>query len=198
MTTKEQTIADRVWTLSGLRQAHMEAGRYLGDLRAEWETEHAEAIDRVKNLREEIEAVELAIRDLALAEYGKTGDPKVVVGVEVKVFGVLDYAPQAALAWAKEHGVALSLNIVEFAAIMKATGDRPEFVTLKDEPRAQIASALGKHLVCPVCQEASVNGETHPVCKEEVPPAASKSQAKRLAVQGTGQPTTEREYVQQQ
>jgi len=52
----------------------------------------------------------------------------------------LDYDPKEALKWAMEHQIALSLDKSSFDKFAKATP--LDFVTIREEPRAQIAQNL--------------------------------------------------------
>jgi len=81
-----------------------------------------------------------ALREMAIEKYSETGDKAVAPGVAVKIFEVLDYEPKEAFKWAMAHQIALSLDKKSFETLAKATP--LEFVTIKEEPRAQIAQDL--------------------------------------------------------
>jgi hypothetical protein len=58
---------------------------------------------------------------------------------------VLDYDGKAALSWAKEHLLCLSLDKKAFETLAK-TDSRPEFVEVTQEPKAFIGSDLSEYL----------------------------------------------------
>lgn len=105
-----------------------------------WESEHkdliinAEETDRFRQLAED------NLRLMTLQAYAETGDKAPTEGVSVKLFQVLDYDPKEALKWAMEHQIALSLDKKSFEGFAKATP--LDFVTISEEPRAQIATKL--------------------------------------------------------
>jgi len=91
--------------------------------------------DRVATLEE-------ILRSLALDQFKATGTKAWQGGVEVKEFVVLDYQEPDALAWAKEHRVALKLDRPAFDRIAKASPEEFPFVKISKEPRAQIPQKM--------------------------------------------------------
>lgn len=93
----------------------------------------------------DLEAAELDLRQALLQFYEQSGERKYGCG-EVKIFTRVEYEEAAAIRFAIEHhhDSLLSLNKRNFEKVAKEL--RPEFVTLVDEPRAQIAGDLGQYL----------------------------------------------------
>ena len=89
------------------------------------------------------ELEETKLRDLTLQAYAETGNKAPAKGVSVKIFEVLNYNPDEAKGWAIEHRVALKLDTATFGKIARV--DKPSFVTISEEPRAQIAQHLEVH-----------------------------------------------------
>ena len=85
------------------------------------------------------------VRELTMAAYQETGEVKPVNGVHVKEYTVIDYPEPKAFDYclAELHD-ALALNRKTFEKVVQALPEerRPEFVTVKKEPRATIAADL--------------------------------------------------------
>lgn len=76
------------------------------------------------------------IRAMALEQYKETGEKKLDYGVGIRVLKKLEYEEAAALSWAKEHGLALSLNKSAFEKVARA--DPMDFVKINEIPQAKI------------------------------------------------------------
>ncbi len=92
--------------------------------------------------REYLAKAETALREAAVAAYNASGEKHLAPGVEVKVGSSMAYDPAAALAWAKAHTVALSLDKKAFESI--APSSCPELVQVSEKPTANIATDLDK------------------------------------------------------
>ena len=119
--------------------------------RAAWDIANQNMLQELAQAQADLELEETELRDAAVIAFKGTGERKPAPGVEVKVFDVFDYLPGDALKWAKEHGLALKLDVGVFEAIAKA--QVIPFVTKRTEPRAQIARDLEK--VLETAKEAS-------------------------------------------
>jgi len=90
-------------------------------------------------------ALQDSVRELTMAAYQETGEVKPVDGVHVKEYTVIDYPEPKAFDYclAELHD-ALALNRKTFEKVVQALPEerRPEFVTVKKEPRATIAADL--------------------------------------------------------
>ncbi|KKK49053.1 hypothetical protein LCGC14_3138980, partial [marine sediment metagenome] len=105
---------------------------------------------------EDLAHAETALRDAALGEYeasrepdGTGGNKHPIPGTEIKVGVVLVYEAEPALAWALEHKQAVrpaSLVAKEFENIVRAMAEAPDFVTMKEEAKANLASDMAKCL----------------------------------------------------
>ncbi|KKN76949.1 hypothetical protein LCGC14_0366010 [marine sediment metagenome] len=105
-----------------------------------WENENKELLRSLDIMTEEVSVVEAWLRTLTLKAYNETGSKAPAVGVSVKMFEVLNYDADKAKEWALEHRVVLSLDKKSFEDFAKATP--LEFVSITEEPRAQIATNL--------------------------------------------------------
>jgi len=125
------------------------ASKLAGELRArrdDFEATIAGDVAASKELMAQMTATEERVRELALAAYDGT-NKHVAPGVEVKVFTAVEYDSDVALAWAVKHGLFLQLHKTEFERFAKgSTGTVTEFVVVREELRAQIATDLRKAL----------------------------------------------------
>jgi hypothetical protein len=94
--------------------------------------------------------IEKDIREVALEEYDES-QVKDLGGVQIKTFTSLEYAEGAAILYCMNHQekklqemVSYKLDKRGFEKIAKEL--KPEFVTIKEEPRAQIATDLSEYL----------------------------------------------------
>lgn len=76
------------------------------------------------------------IKELAMVEYQETGEKKLKYGVGIRVFKKLEYEELDAIAWAKEHNMALSLDKTSFEKIARA--DPMDFVKINEVPQATL------------------------------------------------------------
>jgi hypothetical protein len=92
-----------------------------------------------------VSKLETEIRNVAIYEYIDNGI-KDLGGVQIKVFSTLEYDENTAVNYCLEHQHAnlLKLNKTGFEKVAKEL--KPEFVTIKEEPRAQIATDLSEYL----------------------------------------------------
>ena len=111
------------------------------DMRDIWERKYADELLELVSIALQVAEEEAALRELTLQAYAETGNKAPAVGVSVKLFDVLNYNPDEAKKWALEHRVALKFDTATFEKIAKV--DKPDFVTITEEPRAQIAQSLG-------------------------------------------------------
>ena len=112
----------------------------VNDARASWEEEHISWFDTARDTASAVSEAENTLHELTLQAYAETGDKAPAAGVSVKIFQVLSYDQGEAMKWASEHRVALKLDTSTFEKIAKV--DTPGFVTISEEPRAQISRNL--------------------------------------------------------
>lgn len=100
-------------------------------------------------LKQEKDAQEALLRELALEAYAATGEKKPAAGVEVKVKTAFKYAAEKALEWALAHGIAIvpaKLDGKTFERVIAAMPERPDWIVAADEPFVTIATDLEKAL----------------------------------------------------
>ncbi len=110
-----------------------------------WGDANRELLEFCQEAKTKREKAEEALREAGLKEYEVTKDKHPIPGTEIKVSVKLVYEPETALAWAIEHKQAVrpaSLNAKEFEAIVKAMAEKPDFVTMKEEAKATLASDM--------------------------------------------------------
>jgi|TARA_Y100000310_G_scaffold344765_1_gene459335 hypothetical protein len=134
------SLPELVQQLAAARQDADLAANALRMEQEQFAEDHADLFNRVEGARKGVADIEGAIRETALAHYAVDGNKKPSPGVGIRVSTKLDYTPANALAWAKEHSIALSLDKRAFEKIAKV--DTPEFVTVTEEPQATIAREL--------------------------------------------------------
>ena len=125
------------------------ASKLSGSLRArrdDFELTLADDVAASKELVAQMSETEEEVRGLALAAYDGV-NKHVAPGVEVKIFTAVEYDSDVALAWAVKHGIFLQLHRTEFERFAKgSTSTVAEFVVVREEPRAQIATNLRQAL----------------------------------------------------
>ena len=113
-------------TLQTVKTTRLQRDRLQADL-AVVETAFREAnaalLAEVDRLRHETRAVEAELRHLAAEHFGETGDKHPAPGVNVRVRQTVEFDETEALAWARQHNVALLLNRDLFAKVAKAHRD---------------------------------------------------------------------------
>ena len=121
-----------------------------------WLEENAGLLSQIEDAQYGLINTETALRDAALGEYeeskapdGTGGNKHPIPGTEIKVGVVPVYEAEPALAWALEHKQAVrpaSLNAKEFEAIVKVMAEKPDFVVMKEEAKATLASDMAAAL----------------------------------------------------
>lgn len=134
------SLSERLRRLAHARESFARVNGLLQQRREELELELAGAIAEATAAREQVSKLETEVRAAAEDHFKATGEKKPVPGIEVKQFTVVSYDPATALEWARQSGVALSLNKTEFERIAK-TGSLP-FVKIDTEPRCTISQKL--------------------------------------------------------
>ncbi|KKM06273.1 hypothetical protein LCGC14_1745660 [marine sediment metagenome] len=108
----------------------------------QWEEDYSIMLGMVAESMQAVVDAEALLRELTLKAYAETGEKAPAVGVSVKIFEVLRYDKDEAMKWGVEHRIALKLDTLTFEKIAKVEG--LEFVTITEEPQAQIAQNLDK------------------------------------------------------
>ncbi len=138
------TLAQRVADVHQLRQtlASLQEARAVA-LEA-WERDNAALLTLTRETADRLREAEGDLRARAVETYQATGNTKPGPGLGIKLMTVLHYDSGDALAWAKEHRLALALDRATFERLAKTA--RPAFVAIETVPTGTIASDLGKHL----------------------------------------------------
>jgi len=128
-------------------EARNEAARYHEMHRAAlavWEEEHAALIDDRGKAVERLRDAENWLREMTRAAYAETGNRTPAPGVGIRMVTELYYEKEKAFAWAREHDMALWLDVRAFEKIAKASPI--EFVEIREQPQATIAQDLSPYL----------------------------------------------------
>ena len=134
-------LEEQIKVVAEVRDRLQWAKTTVKDMRDIWEKKYADELSAVAAATVQVNEAEDTLRELTLQAFAKTGSKNPAAGVSIKLFDVLNYDPDEAKKWALEHRVALKLDTATFEKIAKA--DKPSFVTISPEPRAQIAQSLG-------------------------------------------------------
>ena len=131
------------------------ARKYLEEAKADKETlwlafqdtdDWKEAEENLRYAKETVQLLEAQAKEEALLQYNQDGNKEPHPAVKIKTFTVLDYDDQQAVAWCHMNfKPALKLDTKLFEALKKSNA-LPDFVDIKEEPRAQIASNLSAYL----------------------------------------------------
>jgi hypothetical protein len=146
--------------LHAARQRQAAAAQALAEKQAAFDAEHAEVIAEVGTAKQVVELTEKLLRELVVAHYRTTKDKQPLPGVGVKVGTVYEFERKAAFEWAKGKGLCITpeqLDIAAFTDLCKSASNRPEFVKVIEDPKANIAADLTKTLTAvaaPVTVEA--------------------------------------------
>ena len=112
---------------------------HLSDLQQTFNAEHAPLIEHLQKLNLAVQGAEADLRKATITAYlaDPDHDKQVAPGIAtIREMQVIGYDPGKALAWAKEHGLALLLDTKTYEALVKA-GQAPGSVVV--EPQAAIA-----------------------------------------------------------
>lgn len=115
----------------------------LAEVREAFNRSHAGLITLAAEAEQALLEAETQLKGAAEAHFRTTGEKNPAPGVAIRIMAVLSYEEAAALAWAKDTGLALVPETFDRKAlekIAKAT-DLP-FVTITAEGRATLAADL--------------------------------------------------------
>lgn len=110
---------------------------------AAFKEEHADLFEQEEACKTECARIEAALRAKAVEVYNANPESKrLCFGIGIQVAKSYEYAMSNALQWAKDHDLCLSLDKKAFDAQCKNDSTRPDFVIVKEVPRATIPSDL--------------------------------------------------------
>ena len=116
----------------------LNAGR--SQVLSQWEEQNHIALVQAKLAGETRDAAEAKLRAMTLEAYLETGNKAPAPGIGIRILTKLDYKTETAFEWAVNHRLALKLDVPAFEKIAKASP--LEFVSLREEPQATIATVL--------------------------------------------------------
>jgi len=108
----------------------------------------AAAEDRLREHKAIVSDFETQVRNAALIEYRSSGNKAPTDGVSVKIYKVLHYDPDVALAWVKENIPSLVVESLDKKGFEKVSTTLGGPVVVEEDPRVSIArdlSALVTH-----------------------------------------------------
>ena len=137
----EADILSQARAVQVAREKATIAAVHLSTWKAQWEEDHREVIDHVRDMKDACDAAEAALREMAVTVHKATGVTR-WPGVEVRQFDVVTYDERSALDWALTRAFAeiLELDKTLFERVAKLL--HMDFVTITKEPRAEIATDL--------------------------------------------------------
>jgi len=111
-------------------------------LEEEFRKQNEELFGRLSACQEALAVVESEVRDHAIVIYHLSGEKKLAGGVGIRVMEKIEYAPEEALGWAKEHKMALQLDKKAFERIAKAQKGELNFVKFTEEAIATLPAKI--------------------------------------------------------
>jgi hypothetical protein len=111
-----------------------------------FERENARIINATKAAASRVEELDAKVRALALATYTESKDKNPAPGINIGIGSktLLTYDSKTALVWARETGIALTLDIKAFEKVAEATDLNFVTKTAVETQRVAIASDLTK------------------------------------------------------
>jgi hypothetical protein len=94
----------------------------IGAFRRAFDERHGPLLGELDEARKSAAAREIAVRSEALASFLVTGSREPAPGVKVRLVAAARYDPEAALLWARAHGLALRLDAAAFEKLAVAGG----------------------------------------------------------------------------
>ena len=102
--------------LQGVLDTRMEE---LKKKKLEFEEENKQLLETIKTVKQSLSEVIVKAKEFALEEYNETGLKSLSGGFSIRVSNFLDYDPEKAFAWAKEHDLCLKLDTKAFDSVAK-------------------------------------------------------------------------------
>lgn len=136
----EKGLKEQMKTVRDLRIKTAELKERKKRLLEAFEKENEELFLAVKMESETLVAAEEYARALAIVEFDQTGEKQLYAGIVIKQMSRLRYLESTAMAWAKEHGMALKLDVKAFEKIAKA--DKVYFVYYDTENTAALPKEI--------------------------------------------------------
>ena len=136
----ESNFEREIRELKVLRENAKGFQEILKGLQVRFAEKHKNMIHSMDVTNEAIGKLEESIKTKALKQYEQDGKKKLAFGVGIRVMTDPFYDSDAGLAWAKETGLCLKLDVTAFKKIAKV--QELNFVELKERPIATIPSEI--------------------------------------------------------
>lgn len=143
MSTIRDSVRERVQQLAALRDDLEQREASLSTKRRAFDELNAEEITGLLTARRWVSNAEADVQGLALVTYETTGEKRPCGGVSIAITKEYDVDALAAFVWAQQTNMALIPATLNLKVIKKlATVQALPFVTVRDVPKARIASDL--------------------------------------------------------
>jgi hypothetical protein len=143
-------LFEQVIVTAAARQGATAIAAKLAELRGQFDAQHADLIRLAEQSKNLVAVEEAELRRLALMAYEETGSKTPAPGVSIRIIKAIAYDAGRALLWAREFGLALTVDTKAFERIATASpiqpGDPLAFVQVTDQPQATLAKDLGAAL----------------------------------------------------
>ena len=135
------SMKSMVLDVIALRQEYATLAAEWADRKAEFEALNHNLIDELDGTKASLSEAEDVLRHTGREYYDENPESKKLPhGLGIRITKKLVYAPDDALAWAKEHDMALALDTKAFEKIAKVSP--PQFVTVEEVPSVTIPTKL--------------------------------------------------------
>ena len=143
---EEQSLADLCRKVARQRAVVAEVAERVKVQREAFERSIADLQAERLQAEQRLDALETALRANAVADFAATGNKKPTPGVAIVLRNMLIYRLTDAFSWAKDHGVALKLDVPAFEKVAGAAREMDaelgQIVKHELVPQAQIARDL--------------------------------------------------------
>lgn len=150
-------LIQQIQVVSSSREVKAKASEAVKSSREAWEEANKSLIAGVVAANIILDTDEARLRDMTIEVYNATGEKKPAPGVAIRELTKLTYDPLAALSWATEHKIALSLDKRAFEGIAKQSP--LDFVASTIEIQATIATELPAEQPKPSMSEDILHAE---------------------------------------
>jgi len=141
------TLRDQIKAVAECRARELECAEIVDAERRRFEEDNRAILDALSAAGQSRTEAETQLRRSIVAEYQATGNKKPAPGCGIREVTSYEYPSALAFDWAKTHELALSLDAKAFRDLCKADSTKPDFVEVRVEPQATIASDLTEAVV---------------------------------------------------
>ena len=133
-------LVNELKSLHKLRAEEAVAQEKYETVMQKFQEDNAETIIKIKTIKEAKLKARETIKKLGGDEFRITGKKHLIGGIAIKMMKKLEYDPDAALIWAKDHDLALSLDKRRFEQLAKT--ENIDFVKIVETPQVTIPSII--------------------------------------------------------